>query len=108
MDPNQQQHIQGLIASMGVFFMLFILVIFAFLIFCLWRIFTKAGLAAPLALLVLIPGIGSIVVICILAFARWNVVPVAPQYGALPPGYAPPYPPTYPPTYPPNPPAPPA
>ena len=103
MDPNQQQHIQGLVAGMGVFFMFFMLLVFAFLIFCFWRIFTKAGLAAPLAFLVLIPGIGSIVVLCILAFARWNVVPAPPQYGALPPGYPP-----YPPTYPPAPPAPPA
>jgi len=103
MDP-QQQHIQTMIAGMGVFFMFFMMIVFAFLIFCFWRIFTKAGLAGPLALLILVPGVGGIVVLCILAFARWNVVPAPSQYGALPPGYPPPYPPTYPP----NPPAPPA
>lgn len=90
---QQQQHIAALMASMGVFFFLIILVIAIFFIFCFWRIFAKAGMAGPLALLVLIPGIGSLVVICILAFARWNVVPAPPQYGALPPGYPPPYPP---------------
>jgi len=104
MDPYQQnQHIQGLIAGMGIFFMFFMLVFFAFMIYCFWRIFTKAGMAGPLSLLVLIPGVGSIVVLCILAFARWNVVPIVPQYGALPPNYPPPYPPA-----PPSPPAPPA
>lgn len=102
MDPYQQnQHVQGLIAGMGIFFVFVMLLFFAFMIFCFWRIFTKAGMAGPLSLLVLIPGVGSIVVLCILAFARWNVVPVAP-YGALPPSYPPPYPP------PPAPPAPPA
>lgn len=104
MDQYQQQHIAAFMASMGVFIALVILVFVVFFIFLFWRIFVKAGLAGPLALLVLVPGIGSLIVLCILAFARWNVVPVPPQYGALPPNYPPPYPPTYPPA----PPAPPA
>jgi uncharacterized membrane protein YhaH (DUF805 family) len=102
MDPNQQQHIAGLIAGMGLFIGLIILVFYVFFIFLYWRIFIKAGLAGPLALLVLIPGIGSLVVLCILAFAQWNVVPVQPQYGALPPNYPPPPPPAYPPAAPPT------
>ncbi|HVG27104.1 MAG TPA: hypothetical protein VM865_05830, partial [Acidobacteriaceae bacterium] len=73
---QQQQHVQQLIASMGIFFMLFGLAVTAFLVFIFWRIFAKAGLAAPLSLLVLIPAVGPLVVVCILAFARWNVVPV--------------------------------
>lgn len=102
MDPYQQQHLAGIMAGFGTIFLLFGLVVFGFLIFCLWRIFTKAGLSGALSLLVLIPGLGSIVVLCILAFARWNVVPVPPQYGALPPaGYLPPFPPQ-PPVYPPS------
>ena len=100
MDQNQQQQIAGLMAGMGAFFFLFLLLIFAFLIFCFWRIFTKAGLAGPLARLVLIPGVGTLVVLCVLAFARWNVVPAPPAYGTLPPNYPPPYPPA-----PPNPPS---
>ena len=103
MDPYQQNpHIQAMMASMGVVFMLFGLVFAVFMIFLFWRIFTKAGLAGPLALLFLVPAVGWIIVPCILAFARWNVVPVPPQFGALPPHY-PPYPP-----YPPPPPSPPA
>jgi uncharacterized membrane protein YhaH (DUF805 family) len=102
MDQYQQQHIAGLMAGMGAFFFLVVLIFVAFFILCFWRIFTKAGLAGPLALLVLIPGVGSLVVLCILAFARWNVVPAPPAYGTLPPNYPPPYPPV-----PPAPPAPP-
>lgn len=93
MDPSQQQHMTGLMAGMGAFAFLMVLLFFAFMIFCFWRIFVKAGLAGPLALLVLIPGVGTLVVLCILAFARWNVVPAAPAYGTLPPSYPPPYPP---------------
>jgi hypothetical protein len=93
MDPYQQQHIGAAFAGMMGMIMFFGVIFLAFMIFCFWRIFTKAGLAGPLALLVLIPGVGSLVVLCILAFARWNVVPAPPQYGTLPPNYPPPYPP---------------
>ncbi|HEX4154702.1 MAG TPA: hypothetical protein VHY48_03730 [Acidobacteriaceae bacterium] len=103
MDQYQQQHIMGLIAGVWIFALLLILVFVIFFIFLYWRIFTKAGLAGPLALLLLIPGIGRLIVLCILAFGRWNVVPAPPLYGALPPNYPPPYPPP-PPGYPPAPP----
>jgi hypothetical protein len=93
MDPYQQQHIGAAVAGMMGMLVFVGLLFAAFAIFCFWRIFTKAGLAGPLSLLVLIPGIGSLVVLCILAFARWNVVPAPPQYGTLPPNYPPPYPP---------------
>lgn len=36
----------------------------------LWRIFQRAGLPAPLSLLVLLP-LGQVIVALILAFARW-------------------------------------
>jgi hypothetical protein len=95
-DP-QQQHLANMMTGMGagiiLFAVLFGLAVAIFFIFCFWRIFTKAGLAGPLALLVLFPGIGSLIVICILAFARWNVIPAPPQFGTLPPPYPPPYPP---------------
>ena len=91
MDQYQQQHIAALMAGMGAFALLIGLAFAVFFIFCFWRIFTKAGLAGPLALLVLLPVLGPIVVLCILAFARWNVIPAAPPYGTLPPNY--PYPP---------------
>ena len=42
-----------------------------FPIFCFWRIFAKAGFNGAMALLCLIPGIGMIIVLCILAFGTW-------------------------------------
>jgi uncharacterized membrane protein YhaH (DUF805 family) len=108
MDPNQINHMTRTLAGMMGFFLLFGLAIYALMIFLYWRTLTKAGLAGPLSLLVLIPGIGWLVVLCILAFADWKVVPVAASYPGLQP-YPPP-PPNYPPPPPPsgyNPPPPP-
>ena len=98
MDPQSQQTANAL-AGLGVGFILFgvllVFAIIAFLIFCLWRIFTKAGLAGPLSLLVLVPGVGSLIVICILAFADWKVVPVVTGSPYYPPTYPPPPPPSF-------------
>ncbi len=108
MDPQQQQQqAANLMAGMGAglvgFLLLFGLACILFFIWLYWRIFTKAGLAGPLALLFLIPGVGWLIVPCVLAFAKWNVT-------AVPPGYAPGeagYPATYPPAgYPPTDPSP--
>jgi hypothetical protein len=102
MDP-QQQHLANMMTGMGAGIILFAILVglaFAiFFVFLFWRILAKAGLAGALSLLIIVP-FGGIVVLCILAFAQWNVVPLAPQYGALPPTYPPPpaYPPAPPPT----------
>jgi hypothetical protein len=104
MDQYQAQHLSAAFAGMFGILMFIGLIFVAFVIFLFWRIFTKAGLAGPLSLLILLWPIGLIVDLCILAFATWNVVPAPPQYGTLPPNYPPNYPPSYPPA-PPNPPA---
>lgn len=94
MDPQQSQQVGAAIAGMmGVIFIVWLLVM-AFVVFCFWRIFSKAGMAGALSLLMIIPAIGPLIVVCILAFGEWKVVPVA-QYVALPPAYPPP--PSYPP-----------
>ncbi len=94
MDPQQQQQmVNAMMGFMGVF-MLFGLAIIAFGIFLFWRIFTKAGLAGALSLLILIPAVGWIIVLCILAFSEWRVTPI-PAAAYYPPVYPPP--PSYPP-----------
>jgi uncharacterized membrane protein YhaH (DUF805 family) len=100
MDPNQINHMSGAIAGMMGFFVLFGLAITAFFVFLFWRILAKAGLSGPLALLVLVPGIGPLIPLCILAFSEWRVVPAATPYGGLQP-YPPP-PTSYPPAPPTN------
>jgi hypothetical protein len=61
--------VAGLMAMWGVM-MLVGLGILAFMIFCWWRIFDKAGYAGALSLLMLIPG-GALVLVLILAFGDW-------------------------------------
>jgi hypothetical protein len=101
MDQYQAQHMGAAVAGMMGMILFFGVIFVAFLIFLFWRIFTKAGLAGPLSLLIILWPIGLIVDLCILAFATWNVVPAPPAYGTLPPNYPPVYPPA-----PPNPPRP--
>ncbi len=105
MDQQQAQQLAHTI--MGTFFpliILFALVVLALYIIPLWRIAEKAGLAGPIALIAIIPWVGKLVVLYVIAFSEWRVVPLPPQYGALPPGYPPSYPPTYPPAPPSTPP----
>jgi hypothetical protein len=91
MDPQQQQaQVMHLMAVMLPMMLLIWAVFIAFFTYAFWRIFTKAGMAGPLSLLILVPGIGPLIVICILAFGTWKVVPAPPDYGAYPPSYPPP------------------
>lgn len=69
------------------FAFLFGLVMAALVIIPLWRICGKAGFSPWLCLLIFIP-FGGLILLYVLAFARWRVVP-DPMLGA---GY-PPYPP---------------
>jgi hypothetical protein len=54
-----------------------------------WFILKKAGFSPWLSLLCLVPTLGTVVLLYVLAFAEWKVVP-APQMAWQPP---PPYPP---------------
>ncbi len=102
MDPNSpeaQAHAMRLLALAAPMFAIFWLVIMAIIIIPLWKICTKAGLSGPLSLLALIPAIGMLVVLYVVAFSEWKVVPLS-LTSAYPTQYPPPsYPPAgYPPT----------
>jgi hypothetical protein len=57
-----------------------------------WIILKKAGFSPWLALLCIVPSLGTLVLLYVLAFAQWKVVP-APQVAFMPPPYPPPQPP---------------
>ncbi|HZU52811.1 MAG TPA: hypothetical protein VFF77_02885 [Holophagaceae bacterium] len=63
------------IMALGCFFWAVIMIValgvLAFQIWLFWRIFTKAGYNGAMSLLILIPGIGAIIVLCMLAFGHW-------------------------------------
>ena len=93
MDPQQSQQFGAAIAGMMGIFIICWLLFMAFASFAR-RIFTKAGMAGPLSFFSLqTPASAPLIVVCILAFGEWKVVPVA-QYAPLPPAYPPP--PSYP------------
>jgi hypothetical protein len=101
MDPQQAQHMGSAVAGFIGIMILFGLACYLFFIFLFWRICVKAGLSGAMSLLLLIPGLGQLILLCILAFGDWKVTPILES-----PYYAPPPPPSYPPapTYPPPPP----
>jgi hypothetical protein len=87
-DTAQAQRI-----AMGILAVLpfLILIGMAIIIIPTWFICKKAGFSPWLSLLCLIPTVGMLVLLYVLAFADWKVVP-APQMA-----YTPPIPPPYPP-----------
>jgi uncharacterized membrane protein YhaH (DUF805 family) len=101
-DPSQAM---GFLAFIFAFYALFILLILTAIIIPSWFICKKAGFSPWLAFLNIIP-VGGLILMYILAFADWKVVPIEQvAWGPRPP-FPPPYPP-YPPQVPPPPQAPP-
>ena len=92
-DPTQLAHIMAAVLPV---IGLFVLIFQALIVVPLWIALKKAGLAAPLALIALVPTLGLIIVLFILAFSTWKVAP-APYYAAGYPGQI--APPSYPPVY---------
>ncbi len=79
----------GLFATFALVYCIVFLAIIAFMIWVYWRIFAKAGYNGALSLLNLIPGVGQLICLIILAFGRWPIedqlaatgIPVSPAAG---------------------------
>ena len=105
MDPQEsQRQAMHMLAFMVPFLLIGWVIGLAIIIIPLWQICKKAGLSAPLSLLEIIPGIGHLIVLYVVAFSQWKVVPVAQLTAGYPPtAYPPAYPPAaYPPAAPPS------
>jgi hypothetical protein len=81
--------VKGIIMAMMAIIPIIILVAIAIVMVPFWFILKKAGFSPWLSLVCLIPSLGVLVLLYVLAFSEWKVVP-APQ-AAYPP--QPPYPP---------------
>jgi hypothetical protein len=99
-----QEQIQKLVIAMMTFIPIMVLIGIAIFLIPAWFICKKAGFSPWLSLLCLVPSLGTLVLLYILAFADWKVVPLPMQGWAPQPPY-PPYPPQ--PPYGPQPPYPP-
>jgi uncharacterized membrane protein YhaH (DUF805 family) len=84
----------GLVATFFLICAIVILAVILFIIWIFWRIFEKAGFSGALALLNLVPGIGHLICLLILAFSHWPIEetmvavaqPVPPMPPPTPPG----------------------
>ena len=63
----------GFLAGFFVVYAVIVLGIIAFTIWAYWRVFEKAGFSGALSLLNLIPGVGPLICMIILAFGRWPI-----------------------------------
>ncbi|HZY97859.1 MAG TPA: hypothetical protein VFE35_12260 [Candidatus Cybelea sp.] len=63
----------GLVATLIMVYGIVLLAVVAFSLWVYWRIFAKAGYNGALSLLNLIPGVGPLICVLILAFGRWPI-----------------------------------
>lgn len=78
------------IAAFAFTYLIVICALIAFTLWIYWRIFAKAGYNGALSLLNLIPGVGPLICMIILAFGRW---PIEDQLAAMQAGVRPTMPP---------------
>ena len=91
--PNPEMFQRFLFALIPMLFIGYLISV-AVVIVPAWFILKKAGFSPWLCLLCIIPTLGTLILLYILAFAEWKVIP-APM-AAYPPPYPPPPPPPYP------------
>jgi len=91
---NDPQHAGGILAAIFAIYLIILVVAVVIIIIPFWFILKKAGFSSWLSLINLVP-FGTLVLLYVLAFAEWKVVP-APPVGWTPPPPFPPQPP-YPP-----------
>ena len=74
MDNNSANAFAGLFAGGFLFsFFLFFVAITVFFVWLFWRVFAKAGYSGALGLLCLIPTVGPLICLIVLAFGTWPV-----------------------------------
>ena len=98
-DPEMVQRIMMFMIPIILFFCL---VVIAIVMVPCWFILKKAGFTPWLSLLCIVPSLGTVVLLYLLAFGEWKVVPVAQAGWGPPPPYPPQPPYTPPPSVPPQ------
>jgi hypothetical protein len=88
LDPEMNKKI---IATVLLLIPIIIIITIAIVMIPCWIILKKAGFSPWLALLCIVPSLGTLVLLYVLAFAEWKVVP-APQLAWTPQPPLPPQP----------------
>ncbi len=68
-----QEQAMAMISGMMGTFGIIVLLVCVFMIFCYWKIFSKAGYSGALSLLMLVP-IANLILFIWFAFAEWPVI----------------------------------
>ena len=87
-DTHNPAAIQHMVLAMAFILPVIILVGLAIVIVPLWMICKKAGFSPWLSLLILIP-LGGLILLYVLAFADWKVMPAPQAYWQPEPPYPP-------------------
>ena len=88
-DPEAAKKIAAIILTL---IPIIIVISIAIVMIPCWLILKKAGFSPWLSLLCIVPSLGTLVLLYVLAFAQWKVIP-APQLAYMPPQPYPPQPP---------------
>jgi hypothetical protein len=84
-DTTSNAAATGIVGVILLVYFIIIVAVIAFTIWIYWRIFAKAGYNGALSLLNLVPGVGPLICMCILAFGRWPIEDaLAARGGSLP------------------------
>jgi hypothetical protein len=86
MNPDPQQ-MHGLIAAFIGIYMIFLVILLVVVIIPFWFILKKAGFSPWLSLINIAP-LGTLILLYIVAFAEWKVIPTS-QIAWQPPPYPP-------------------
>ncbi|HME58090.1 MAG TPA: hypothetical protein VKF63_07125 [Terracidiphilus sp.] len=87
--------VKAILMTMAVLIPIIMIVAIAIVMVPCWFILKKAGFSPWLSLLCIVPSLGTLVLLYILAFSEWKVVPAPPPVWQQQPPYPPrpPYPP---------------
>jgi hypothetical protein len=108
MDPNHLNHMANAFAGMIGIFIFIGLIFTAIVIIPIWRILSRIGISGIFSLFLIIPWLGPLILLYVVAFSDWHLIPTQHPYPGLqpyppPPSYQPPPPTSYNPPPPPQP-----
>jgi len=63
----------GILGGMVLFIIIIATALTVFFVWLFWRVFAKTGMNGALGLLCLIPSVGPLICLLILAFSRWPI-----------------------------------
>jgi uncharacterized BrkB/YihY/UPF0761 family membrane protein len=81
--------VKAILLTMAVLIPIIMIVAIAIVMVPCWFILKKAGFSPWLSLLCIVPSLGTLVLLYVLAFADWKVVPAPPPVWHQPPPYPP-------------------